>query len=475
MAPSPSNSIESYEDATRWIYERIDYERIRPRKSSTHFRLERVEKLLALIGSPQQRIPAIHIAGTKGKGSTSAMLASILRCSSLSTGLFTSPHIERFEERMRIDGAMPTPDELVDLVRRLAAVLEAADPEIIDAGVTYFEVATLLAWMFFDDHDVGIVVLETGLGGRLDCTTVCRPVLTLITNIGLDHTHILGDTLPLIAGEKAGIMKAGVPLLTWATQPEVLDVFAEHAARLQCTTWRGGQEITCDVPETGDTSAGVSFSVNTPWAEHAALTLPLQGRHQALNASLAVAAADYLQHESQQFAEVWPRLAAWCRLISPATVASGLASVQWPLRFQICPGRPTVILDAAHNPDSMAAFLATLQGYGSPQQTRVLIFASSSDKDIDTMLQQAVPQFDHVILTRFENNPRAVDADALQDLVRRQQLSCRGGGRLLTAESPAAALALARQQAGDEGIICGTGSIFVAAELLQELNSGAIR
>ncbi|MCR9199479.1 MAG: bifunctional folylpolyglutamate synthase/dihydrofolate synthase [Planctomycetaceae bacterium] len=479
MVEPQSNPIATYDDATRWIYERIDYERIRPRRTSAHFRLERVERLLALIDSPEKRIPAVHIAGTKGKGSTSALLASILRASSLKTGLFTSPHIERFEERMRINGAMPTAEELVSLVSRLKVALESADPELMDAGVTYFEVATLLAWMFFDDNDVDVVVLETGLGGRFDCTTVCCPVLTIITNIGLDHTHILGDTLPKIAAEKAGIKKPGVPLLTWATQPDVLSVFAERGEALDVTAYRGGVEFDCSKvsQDPAQTSAAAinSFRTTNPWGTHERLDVPLHGEHQMRNAALATAAADFLREQREQWRSRWPRLSAMCGQISAATIGAGLASVQWQLRFQICPGPPPVILDAAHNPDSITALLQTFDEFTTPDQTRVLIFASSSDKDIETMLQLVMPDFDHVILTRFENNPRAVTAEELLQTVDRLQLACRTNNGPTTADSPLQALQRARDLAGESGIVCGTGSIFVAAELLQQLTeSGAV-
>lgn len=473
MVEPPSNSIQNYDDATRWIYERIDYERIRPRKTSTHFRLERVEKLLELIGSPQNRIPAVHIAGTKGKGSTSAFLASILRTSGITTGLYTSPHIQRFEERMRVDGAMPTPEELVSLVIRLKAILEQADPEIIDAGVTYFEVATLLAWMFFDDNNVAVAVLETGLGGRLDCTTVCRPILTIITNIGLDHTHILGDTLAKIAAEKAGIMKSGVPLLTWVTQPEVVDVIQEHATRLNCTVWRGGEEITTRAIDSAKSESSRITTTN-PWASHAELEVPLRGQHQQKNAALASAAADFLRHQSGELAADWPRFKHWPYMITPETIFAGVLSVDWPLRFQICAGEPTVILDAAHNPDSIGVFLQTLAEFLPHSRTRVLIFASSSDKDISAMLKLAVPQFDHVILTRFENNPRAVAPEEMMQTVRNDDIACRQEHGIHLAQTPATALEQARVLSGTDGVVCGTGSIFVAAELLQHLTQNRV-
>lgn len=236
-------AINNRDDAVQWLYDRIDYERIRPTPALNPFRLERIERLLKRIGSPQERIPAIHIAGTKGKGSTAAMVDSILQASGIRAGLFTSPHIAQFEERMRVSGRMPHPDQLTRLVSKLAEMLHESELETSDRIPTFFEITTLLAWMLFDEEGVEIAVLETGLGGRLDCTNVCRPLVTVITSIGLDHTHILGDTLSLIAAEKAGILKAGVSVVQ-GQLPEVADiVVTTHAQALGCRQFICGREF----------------------------------------------------------------------------------------------------------------------------------------------------------------------------------------------------------------------------------------
>lgn len=454
---SLSNQITNYKDATQWIYDRIDYERIRPRQTSTHFRLERVERLLTLIDSPQQKIPCVHIAGTKGKGSTAAILDSILHESGVQTGLFTSPHIELFEERMRVGGQLPSPLQLVSMVNDLRQTLADAPPEVVEDGPTYFEVATLLAWMYFDRQNVDLVVLETGLGGRLDCTNVCSPLLTIITTIGLDHTHILGDTIAKIAAEKAGIMKKGVPLLTWASQPEVQEVFTEHAERLNCEVFRGDREILVD-----DDDPNGSFSVKSAWGNHPVLRLKLLGKHQKRNAALAVAAADYLALLS---AESSDPLADRLSGITPKSIGAGLLAVEWPLRFEVIDDSPQIVLDAAHNPDSIAAFLATLNGFAEPARRRVLIFASSHDKDSSAMLRKIIAQFDDVILTRFARNPRAIEPEELSQKVTEFHLKTRSGRPCSVFSSPAEALAMAKTLAGSDGIVCGTGSIFVAAEL----------
>ena len=434
----------TYDDAVRWIYDRIDYERVRPLRTSTHFRLERVESLLGLIGSPQKRIPAVHIAGTKGKGSTAVMVDAILTASGLRTGLFTSPHIHQFEERMRICGQMPAADELVSMVSELQGRLAVADSNMPADSPTYFEVATLLTWMYFDRHDVEIAVLETGLGGRLDCTNVCNPEVTVITAIGLDHTHILGDTIPGIAGEKAGILKPGIPVLEWAGPQEAVSVIANRAAELGCPYVAGGTDLHVT---TQQNDIGQVMTITTPHHRHTDLFLPLLGEHQSRNAGLAVAAADQLATTDSR--------------ITAESVADGLSQVKWPLRFEIFPGHPEFILDAAHNPDSIAALLRTLgTTRGSRMTSAVLIFASSRDKDAAAMLQQLSKHFATIVLTEFQSNPRSIPLDDLQAMLRPA-----GVPRIVCASTPQDAIIRARELAGDDGLICGTGSIFLAAEL----------
>ncbi len=455
----------TYESAIRWIYDRIDYERIRPRRTSPHFRLERIERLLSLIGSPQQRIPAVHIAGTKGKGSTAAILDSILRCSGIRTGLFTSPHIHQFEERMKVGGEMPSRDDMTAMVSELRLKLADAPAELLDDKVTFFEVATLLAWMFFDRQQVEIAVLETGLGGRLDCTNVCNPRVTIITSIGLDHTHILGDTLPKIAFEKAGIIKPNVPVLSWVQQPEARKVVADRSDELGCRLLQGGEEISVIYPKNVPTKTGKGsqqIAIQTPQREYSNLTLNLAGKHQARNAGLAVAAAELLGEGDLR--------------ISKATIAEGVASVEWPLRFEIFQPEPTIVLDAAHNPDSVTALVETFRVAYGDRATRVLIFGSSQDKDAQTMLKILMPEFSHVIVTEFLTNPRAVARDQLFDSA---TVLCNSDGAkhkspsVSIADSPAAALQAGRATCNSfetaDSIICVAGSVFLAAEIRELL------
>ena len=448
--------INNRDDAIQWLYDRIDYEKVRPAPSLNPFRLERIERLLQRIGSPQERIPAIHIAGTKGKGSTAAMVDSILQASGIRTGLYTSPHIEHFEERMRVSGRMPHPDQLTRLVSKLAKLLHESELESSDRIPTFFEITTLLAWMFFDEEGVEIAVLETGLGGRLDCTNVCRPVVTVITSIGLDHTHILGDTLSLIAAEKAGILKAGVPVVQ-GQLPEVADVVVTARARaLECRQFICGREFAWHVDHNDNQLSGrrrtQKIFVLTPTRNYDALTIPLLGQHQAHNASLAVMTAELLR-------------GAGYRQIDEAAISQGLRTTHWPLRFEVFDQNPTVVLDAAHNPDSMKAVASVLTGAEWCNRRRVLVFAASADKDAQSMIQTIRPHFDDVVFTRFLGNPRSRQPEELLSIAQSFPDDRNPATRCHVAQTPADALEDARELAGHSGLVVVTGSIFLASEV----------
>jgi len=444
MDVKPTEPLPNYDDAVRWIYERIDYERVPPVRTSPHFQLDRVRRQLQLIGSPEQRIRCVHIAGTKGKGSTAAILDSILRASDVRTGLFTSPHLTHFEERMRVNGRPPNPGDLTQMVNDLRTVLAEADEDLQSSPPTYFEVATLLAWMYFDRSDVDLVVLETGLGGRLDCTNVCTPLVTVITNISLDHTSILGNTLEQIASEKAGILKPHIPLVTGVTQPEVIGVCETAADRLKVPITRLHEQVHVQLGSA--TREDQTVTITTPSHVHRGVVVPLAGRHQAENAALAVAAADLV---SESFSKV-----------TPQTIRCGLANTEWPLRFEIVSERPLVILDGAHNPDAAAAVAETLDEPHWTERPRVLLFAASQDKDVEQILAHLVPLFEHVVVTRYEDNPRSCDPVELQAVV--SQLTEAVIAQV--AVNPREALQLAQSLATPDGLILVTGSVFIGAQ-----------
>lgn len=455
MTVEPSSSHARYQSVLSWLFDRIDYERVRPNGLSP-FRLERMEGLLEQIGRPHLQIPAIHIAGTKGKGSTAAVLESILRASGLKTGLFTSPHIARFEERMRIDGRLPAELQVAELAEQLRTILEQPVSDSAEPAPTFFEITTLLAWMLFAAEKVDIVVLETGLGGRLDCTNVCRPLVTLITSIGLDHTHILGATHDLIAYEKAGILKPGIPLIHGPVPAAAEQVIAARATELQCPRYTIGCQLQCTVSRQNrpgsDDPPGLEFSLQTPAASYTSLHLPLLGHHQARNASLAVMAAELLQQSGYS-------------MITQESIASGVAQTVWPLRFEQFPGRPTLVLDAAHNPDSLQAVAQILADSAWPPESRTLIFAASSDKDAEGMLAAILPAVQHVILTQFCTNPRSIPPRQLLQMLQSRLSPERPGTQIHTAETPAAALQLANSITPPGGVVLTTGSAFLAAEM----------
>jgi dihydrofolate synthase/folylpolyglutamate synthase len=452
-------SIDTYEQAEAFLFGRINYERITAGQGD--FKLDRMRELLRLLGDPQERIPVVHIAGTKGKGSTAAMTASILRAAGYRVGLYTSPHIARFEERMTVDGALPTAAQIVDLTRRVREATQQLDAHPDLGSPTFFEVVTATGWLHFESQQCDLVVLEVGLGGRLDSTNVCRPAACVITSISRDHTALLGTTLGSIAREKAGIIKAGVPVVC-GTQGEESGNAIEDACRTNGASLclldrdvrlRIGSWITTD-----DAAAPVMplvhrrIDIETPWRRHAELPIVLAGRHQARNAALAVTVCDVLNTRG------WN--------IPADAVAAGLLHVDWPLRIEVVCRQPLVVLDAAHNWASAGALLATLdeEFAGKP---RTLIFAATRDKDVIGLLRRLLPRFDRTILTQYISNPRVVPVEQLRDAA----LSL-GASQTLTAESAEAAWNLALQLCGQDELICGTGSFFLAAELRGLLLSG---
>ena len=444
----------SYEEALAFWYGRINYEHRSPKPED--LKLDRMEALLALLGHPDRALRIVHVAGSKGKGSNSALLAAVLRRAGYRTGLFTSPHLSRVEERMQVDGAPVSPAELAALVNDLRPAVLRLQGRTDLGGVTFFEMATALGFLHFVRRRVEVAVVEVGLGGRFDSTNVCRPMVSVITSISHDHTQQLGNTLDLIAMEKAGIVKPGRPTLSGARAPEARRVI-ERICRERNSPLR---EIDRDFDyryEPGRVTASDTqlprVQVRTqrrawPW-----MTLGLLGEHQAANAALAVATVEEL-----------------CRLglhVSDAAVAEGLAKVYWPARLEVVSRRPLVLLDCAHNVASARALADTL-GTFSDVARRHLVFAVSSDKDVSGMLKILGGQFDHAYLTRYSQATRSVPVEKLAEMWRAATDT-----PYSTYEIPAEAWRAARAAAGPDDLICVTGSVFLAGEL-RELTAGGI-
>ncbi len=455
------------EAALRFLFGRIDYERARnvPYRRS-EFKLQRMRQLLDRLGNPQGGLSIVHVAGTKGKGSTVAMLGSVLSAAGLRTGVFTSPHLERIEQRMAVDGRPCSADELVDLVDRVRPAVEAMDREVAggdpsEIGPTYFEVTTAMALLNFVRREVDAAVLEVGLGGRLDSTNVCRPCVSVITSISFDHTRQLGNTLESIAREKAGIVKPGVPMVSGVVQPGPREVIRRICRRRGCRLVELGVDFDFDYrpprhleqgPAVGsvdfrDVADGVASHIADGVASHIADGLPLGllGRHQAANAAVAVAALAEL------------RRAGW--KIPQEAVRRGLAEVRCPARVEVVARRPAIVIDAAHNRASIDALVEVLDQSFSVARRR-LLFAATEEKDLRSMLDCVLGRFDQVVFTRYLNNPRAVPPEKLEALA--AELT---GRRYTVCDEPAGAWDEIRRRAGPEDLICITGSFFIAAEM----------
>ncbi|MBI2827498.1 MAG: bifunctional folylpolyglutamate synthase/dihydrofolate synthase [Planctomycetia bacterium] len=424
------------------------------------FRLDRMRELLARVGSPQQGLAIVHVAGTKGKGSTAAMIASVLTTAGYRTGLFTSPHLVNVEERIAVDGENCSPRELVELVERLRPIVEAMDAEAAcragDCGPTYFELTTVMALLSFMRHHVQAAVLEVGMGGRLDSTNVCSPAVSVITSISLDHTRQLGNTLGAIACEKAGIVKAGVPVVSGVTDDEprqvIEQVCRERGSRLIQLDRDFGYRYFPPLRVDHYPSAG---KVDFHWQgaaerSYEAVSLGLLGAHQGANAAVALATLAELASRGWSLAE--------------DDVRTGLAEVRSPARVEIVGRRPAVVIDAAHNVASIEALVDTLQASFSPGP-RIALFAPSRDKDVRGMLSSLAPKFDTILLTRYQKNPRGVPIDELAALAAELSVDhCR------CYPDPAAAWGAARQMLSPDHLLCVTGSFFIAAEMRQEID-----
>jgi dihydrofolate synthase/folylpolyglutamate synthase len=439
----------TFDEAIEYWFHRIDFERKTPQPGD--MKLGQMRVLLERLGNPHERYRILHLAGSKGKGSTSAMLEAILRAQGYRTGLFTSPHLERVEERMRVDGE---PIGRAQLVSRLEEIHDAArapapgESAPLNDSLTFFEIATALGFAHFAANGVDWAVLEVGLGGRFDATNVCRPDVALITSISFDHTETLGNTLAKIAFEKAGIIKPGRPTVSGVVDPGARQVIVERCRSLQAPLFQLGSDFTFthEPAHINDGERPNRVSVTTWRRTWPALDVNLVGAHQAANAALAVAAVECLRERDVR--------------LEDDAVVRGLAGVVWHARLEILQRRPLIVLDCAHNVASAEALRDALLASFPCAGRRILVFASSRDKDIAGMLATLMPIFDDVVFTRFANISRATPVDRLFELSPTQS-RC----RLHRADDPRSALALAQKIAEPNDVVCITGSVFLAGEV----------
>ena len=444
----------TYREALAWIYSFSDTERTGQFVHDREDNLARERALLAALGDPQAAYSITHIAGTKGKGSTAAILAAILAAGGVRAGLYSQPDLHTFRERMRVDGTVVSEAEVARLVPQVRAALAQVN-SALGSYITY-EVATALALLAFREAGVAHAVIEVGLGGRLDATNVVQPLATAITSISYDHMQVLGSTLDAIAREKAGIIKPGVPVVTSARAPAALAEIARIAAERAAPLLRVGPAGAPDCAYTYTAGAAGSerqtFSVQTPTAHYADLELSLLGAHQLENATVAVALAE--------------QLAARGLPLDAGAIRRGLQTARWPGRLQVVGRAPWRIVDGAHNADSFARLFAALRRHFAFERL-ILVLGLMADKDATGIAAEiAYASADltiaHIVVTAVEH-PRAAAPDGLAALLAEAVPAVAVSVRATSDEALAEALHLA----GPRDLVCVAGSLYLAGEALR--------
>jgi dihydrofolate synthase / folylpolyglutamate synthase len=438
-----SGDITNYASAIKWLTAHIDHERMRfVTYNERMFNLRRMGRLLGVVGDPHEQLKCIQIAGSKGKGSTCAMLASTLKACGYTVGLYTSPHLVDLRERITIDGHMIPHADLVEIFRVIASKRKTFG----ENQPTYFEILTAAALRYFADQAVDVAVLETGLGGRLDATTAVTPLVCGLSHISLDHTNVLGTDLPSIAREKAGIFKAQVPAISVIQEPAVVAAFNEAATIKRTPLHYLGEQIDFSYRFEANRELGphtrVSITTETSRFEH--LAVPLRGEHQAHNCGLALAILDKLKAHGFEITE--------------ERVVEGLTQTQLAGRMEEVWSEPRVLVDGAHNAASIQALIRSLGAHIS-YDSLVLIFGCAQDKDIAGMLKQVALGADKIIFTKARHNPRAAEPE---DLLHR--FNDFSGKMAQTAPTLTDALRLAGRAVSREDLIVVTGSFYLAGE-----------
>jgi len=397
------------------------------------FGLTQVEKILEAVGNPHREVQAIHIGGTNGKGSTAAMMACILQREGYRVGLYTSPHLMRFTERIKVDGSEIEKGEVAELIRIMRERIEAAS---ISTPFTFFDFTTAMALLHFKQRMVDVAVLEVGLGGRLDSTNVVDPLLSIVTNIAKDHEEQLGGTILKIAREKAGIIKKGRPFLTAATQPHVIRLFSKICREKDSPFFRVGKDFRATLTGNGD------FHYQGLHRKLWSVRLNLKGLHQMVNATTALGAMEVLEDLG------YP--------VSTDAMLKGLGEVEWPGRLELISSTPRVVLDGAHNPAGALVLKDAL-----PKEFQydrlILLVGMMRDKDIVSVLRLLVPLADHIILTKSSSG-RAAPPSLLK------KASGRNGRKTETIEDLKEAIGRGLSLTGPGDLLCITGSLYTVGE-----------
>jgi dihydrofolate synthase / folylpolyglutamate synthase len=444
----------NFEEAVEYLYS-LGHEML-----AMKLGLDTIRALAAVCGDPQRKFPAIHIAGTNGKGSTAAMTDAILRAAGYRVALYTSPHLISITERIRVNGEDISQDDFARLASEVRAQCEKSVAQgVLAAPATFFEQVTMLAFLYFAEREVDLAVLEVGLGGRFDATNICRPIVTAITSIGHDHQKYLGETLAQIAGEKAGIIKTGVSVVVAPQEEAAMMTIAARAIELQARLvsveerMRSSDNFRIDSTIGDSDAADVSLvgrygiRYRTGRAEYDTL-LSLRGKHQAFNALTAIHIAERLIEEGWE--------------ISTAAINEGLRGAEWPGRLEISQiSQRLLLLDGAHNVEGARMLRDFLAEHFSTRPI-TLIFGTMADKAIDEMGELLFPIAQKVIVTRVENL-RAAEPRRLQEIAAKwhENVPC--------ADDVKQALALAVEATQQNGLICACGSLFLIGEIKEEM------
>jgi len=432
----------TYKEAGQYLDSFINYEKKDKYDYKTSFKLDRMKRLCAILGNPQHAVKSIHIAGTKGKGSTSAIIHSILKEAGYRTGLYTSPHLSSFRERIRIDDSMIAEDDICRLSEKIKTALENFKDDL----PSFFEVYTALAFLYFKENKADIVVYETGLGGRLDATNLISPLVTAITPISYDHTDKLGASLKEIASEKGGIIKEGIACVSAPQEIEACLEIERICREKKSHLTMVGRDIMVKIKSANLEKQ--SFDVVGALGKYSELETKLLGAHQAINTATAIGVVESLR--SAGFA------------IPDEAIRRGVLNCKWPGRLEIAARHPFIVLDGAQNRASANALASAIKELFVYKKL-ILVLGISKDKDIKGILEELMPISQTIIVTKSNVVNRACEPKDIAEVTGSKK------GRMILTKNVPEAISRAKELADKEDLILVTGSLFVVGEVREIL------
>jgi len=432
----------TYKEALRYLDSFINFEKSGGYNYKQSFKLERMKRLAALLGDPQRSVRSIHIAGSKGKGSTASYVHSILGSAGFKTGLYTSPHLVSFRERIRIGSELISEGDLARILDRIKGAVESS---MKDGRPTFFEIYTALAYIYFKERGADFAVYEVGLGGRLDATNLIEPLVTAITPLSYEHTDKLGHTLREIATEKCGIIKRGCICVSAPQEEEALKVIEDRCKEMKVRLILVGRDIKFEELASDENSN--TFGVSGPFREYENLKTSLIGPHQMVNAVTAIGVIEALELQNV--------------IVPEEAVRNGIRDAKWPGRLEVIDRRPFVLLDGAHNKAS-ARILAEAVKKIFKYNKLILVFGVSKDKDVKGILEELIPLSGSIVLTKSKVPKRAMEPVKIKEEILNMKSNAKD--MILTYNTEEAlngALSIARP----EDLVLITGSLFIVGEV----------